>query len=123
MNGKKTFLGIAQEMNIVVEPHAAPNTLHEISPEQLTTWLQTRMIKKSDDKMTYTQVHFVDYFSEKLYDFYEQLRQEYEPLGFFAETDHSGFLDLFLENMYIHEKERYDIDYVHELACDDENKS
>lgn len=66
-------------------------------------------------KLHYIQHNFMDFFGDRLYDFYREMREEYSPLGFCERVDNNGFMDIFLENFSIFEKEKYDNDEDVEL--------
>jgi hypothetical protein len=100
----------SKSMTTIAEPicNLKEVMLQEIDEVFKSKCQKTENVK--DVKLNSVQYNFVDYFSDRLYDFYRELREEYSQYGFFENIDNNGFIEIFLENLSIYEKERYDQD-------------
>ena len=84
-----------------------------LSDDELKSYLlciSTRLKQNTkEDKLTEPEQYFLDVYGEKIYSFYRELRETYEPLGLFTRTDHNKFVDVFLNNLeFIEHDESYD---------------
>jgi hypothetical protein len=120
MTETNKFLDVLKKSRSTPNMVETDSFMKEITPQQVDEIFKskcTATASKNDNntKLHYIQHNFMDFFGDRLYDFYREMREEYSPLGFCEKVDNNGFMDIFLENFSIFEKEKYDNDEDIEL--------